>query len=344
MGLTLIGVSVVVFVLLRLAPGGPETMKFAASAQEGGAGTEASIEDAVVKFRKRFLLDQPVWKQYLHYVGPFNWGADGHEWSGGSGERRWNGLLALDLGQEFLEPSVSGGEKLMDRLWNVTLPLALVAVLLSYLIAVPLGIYAGVRQGAPLEVASTVILFLLYAIPNFWGGLLLQMGFGKTGLDWLPIIGLHDKNADQLSGWAYTWDGIKHFILPVICYSYVTMAYISRQMRVGVIEVIAQDYIRTARAKGLSENAVVFKHVLRNSLIPIITLLASILPILVGGSVLVEYVFDIPGMGRYAYEALVNREYNVIMATTLISGLMTMAGILISDILYAVADPRIRYD
>ena len=340
---TLIGVSILTFCLVKLVPGDVTSMKFAATASEGGSGDVGAIEDTIEKFRKKYLLDQPVWKQYLHYLGPFNLGADGHGWFGGNGEDPWNGLLVLDLGNKFLEPSVRVIDELGERLM-VTIPLALISVVLSYLLAIPIGIYAGVRQGSPLEVSSTVLLFLLYAVPTFWGGLMLQMIFGRTGLDWLPVLGLHDRDADQLSGFAYRFDMLKHLILPVIVYSYTSLAYLSRQMRVGVVDAITQDYIRTARAKGLPEKVVVLKHVLRNSMIPIITLLASILPILIGGSIIVEVVFDIPGMGRYAFEGLQYREYNVVMATTLFSAFMTIVGILVSDILYAVVDPRIRYD
>ncbi len=340
---TLVGVSFVMFMLLKLAPGSVESMKFAATASEGGSGDTGNVEAMVEKFRKKYLLDQPNWKQYLHYVGPFNLGPDGHEMWGGTGKDPWNGLLAMDLGNKFLDPSVRVIDELKERLW-VTVPIALLSVILSYLLALPIGIYSGVRQGHPLEVTSTVMLFLLYAIPTFWGGLMLQMIFGKTGLDLLPVLGLHDKNADQMGGFAYFIDLLKHLILPILVYSYGSLAYLSRQMRVGVVDTITQDYIRTARAKGLSEKVVVLKHVLRNSMIPIITLLASILPILIGGSIIVEVVFDIPGMGRYAYEGLTYREMNVVMATTLFSAFMTIVGILLSDIMYAVVDPRIRYE
>ena len=172
---------------------------------------------------------------------------------------------------------------------------------------------------------------------------MLQLMFGKTGLDLLPVLGLHDKDAANLGTWDYFVDTLKHSILPIATYSYGSLAYLSRQMRVGVIDAITQDYVRTARAKGLNERVVIFKHVLRNSVIPIVTLLASILPILIGGSIIVEFVFDIHGMGGYAYHGLVNREYNIIMATTIFVAFMTMVGILISDITYAIVDPRIRY-
>ena len=188
-----------------------------------------------------------------------------------------------------------------------------------------------------------MILFVLYSIPSFWAGLMLIISFGATGLDWLPVLGLHDKDADTFTTSQYLWDLFLHIIMPVATLTYGSFAYLSRQMRAGMLEVIRQDYIRTARAKGLSENVVIYKHALRNSMIPVITLLAAILPILIGGSVIVEAVFDIPGMGRYAFEGLLRRDFYIVMATTVFVGVMTQFGILFSDITYQLVDPRIRH-
>ena len=258
-----------------------------------------------------------------------------------TGEDPWGGLLALDLGKE-MQKKTPVGEELKRRL-AVTVPLSLVAVLLSYLLAIPLGILSVRKQGTKLDVIVTVKLFILYSIPSFWAGLMLILLFGKTGLDLLPVIGLHDKDAAMLDGWAYAWDTIKHCILPIATMTYGTLAYLSRQMRSGMLDVIRQDYIRTARAKGLSETKVVYKHALRNSLIPIITLFASVLPVLVGGSIIIEKVFDIPGMGKYAFEGLLRRDFYIIMPVTIFVGVMTQFGILLSDITYSLVDPRIRH-
>ena len=257
-----------------------------------------------------------------------------------TGEDPWGGLLALDLGKEMQKKIPVLGE-LKQRL-AVTVPLSLAAILLSYLIAIPLGIMSVRKQGTRLDALTTVMLFILYSIPSFWAGLMLILLFGRTGLDLLPVIGLHDKDAVNLEGWAYTWDTIKHCILPVVTMTYATLAYLSRQMRSGMMDVIQQDYIRTARAKGLSEGKVIYKHALRNSLIPVITLFASVLPILVGGSIIVEMVFDIPGMGKYALEGLLRRDFYIIMPVAIFVGIMTQIGILLSDITYFLVDPRIR--
>lgn len=260
-----------------------------------------------------------------------------------TGESRFGGLLAGDLGLEMQSKS-SVGEELLKRL-KVTVPLSLVSVLLSYLIALPLGIISVRRQGTRVDGGLTVGLFILYSIPTFWAGLMLILAFGKGGLvedGILPILGLHDKDASSFGPIRYGWDVVKHSILPIVTLTYGSLAYLSRQMRAGMLEVIRQDYIRTAKAKGLSDDRVVYKHALRNSMIPVLTLLASILPILIGGSVIVEYIFDIPGMGQYAFQGLLRRDFNIVMATTLFVGVMTQFGILFSDIAYSLVDPRIR--
>jgi peptide/nickel transport system permease protein len=259
-----------------------------------------------------------------------------------TGERPWGGLLALDLGKE-MQSKTPVIEELRRRL-AVTVPLALVSTLLAYLIALPLGIFSVRRQGTKIDGGVTVGLFVLYSIPTFWAGLMLILLMGKTTLGWLPVIGLHDKDAADFGPWMYAWDTVLHSILPVVTLTYGSLAYLSRQMRAGMLEVIRQDYIRTARAKGLAENVVIYKHALRNSMIPVLTLLASILPILIGGSIIVEAVFDLPGMGKYAFEGLLRRDFYIIMATTIFVGIMTQIGILLSDITYSLVDPRIRHN
>lgn len=259
-----------------------------------------------------------------------------------TGEDKWGGLLTGDLGLEMQNRIPIRGE-LIERL-KVTVPLSAMSVFLAYLIALPLGIFSVRRQGTLADGFVTVVLFVLYSIPTFWAGLMLVLIFGATGVDWLPVVGLESKDADSMGALGQAWDYFLHLILPVATLTYGSLAYLSRQMRAGMLDVIRQDYIRTARAKGLSENVVVYKHALRNSMIPILTLLASILPILIGGSVIVEQIFSIPGMGKYAFEGLLARDFNIVMATTIFVGVMTQFGILLSDITYSIVDPRIRHD
>jgi peptide/nickel transport system permease protein len=310
---TMFGITLLLFIVMQLAPGDPAAVKFGSAMSSGGAGMQqgANIEDAIEKFRRTHRLDEPLVVQYGYWLLR---------------------LATLDFGNEYHRPNV----EVMDELWQrmkVTVPLSLVSVLLAYLLALPLGILSAVKQGSLADKATTFVLFLLYSIPTFWAGLMLILAFGATGLEWLPVIGLHDKDAEQLQGWDYAWDLVRHCILPVATLTYGGLAYLSRQV-----------FIRTARAKGLSEKVVVFRHALRNSLIPVVTVFATILPILIGGSVIVETVFNIPGMGLYAFQGLITRDYNIVMATVTVSSIMTLLGFLLSDVLYAVVDPRISYD
>jgi len=319
---TLFGITVLLFCVLRLAPGDPALLQVGGGGEQAQPADGADIEAAITKFRRKYRLDEPLHVQYGAWLAS---------------------LATLDFGQEFSRPSVAVRDELWERL-QVTVPLSVVAVLLSYIIALPLGIWSAVRRGSTGDRLATLLVFLLYSLPTFWAGLMLILLFGKTGLGWLPILGLHDKDAAQLSGWAWWSDLGLHCILPVATLTYGGLAYLSRQMRVGMLETVRQDYIRTARAKGLPERAVVLRHALRNSLIPVVTVFASILPVLIGGSVLVETIFNIPGMGLYAFEGVLKRDYNVVMATTSVSAVLTLLGFLISDILYAVVDPRISHE
>ncbi len=259
-----------------------------------------------------------------------------------TGEDWWGGLVVGDLRREMQSDKPVAPE-IVTRL-KVTVPLALASVLLSYLIALPLGIFSARHHGKRRDGIVTVVLFVLFAIPTFWAGLMLILSFGRTGMDLLPVVGLHDKDAADLAPLAYAWDTVLHALLPILTMTYGSLAYLSRQMRAGMMDTLRQDYIRTARAKGLSEDKVIYKHALRNSMIPVLTLLASVLPVLIGGSIIVEKVFDVPGMGRYAFDGLLKRDFNIIMATTILVGVMTQVGILLSDITYSLVDPRIRHE
>ncbi len=318
---TMFGITVLLMLVISSAPGDPAAIATAGSLEtqaEAGADTASTYE----KFRERFHLDEPFHVRYGLWVSD---------------------VVTLDFGPEFFRPNTQVSTELWRRL-KVTVPLSLIATLLSYLIALPLGILSAVKRGTFIDKLITLGLFLLYSLPTFWAGLMLMLAFGASGLDWFPVIGLHDKDASTFDTWTYVWDTVWHGVLPVATMTYGGVAYLSRQMRVGMLETIKQDYIRTARAKGLDRRTIIFKHAVRNSLIPVITVFATILPILIGGSVLVETIFNVPGMGLYAFEGLVSRDYNIVMATVTISSFMTLLGFLLSDILYAVVDPRIAYE
>ena len=343
---TMLGIILIILGLLHAAPGDPAIQMMGIGG--GGSSGEVSqdnvdFEARIAAFKKEHALDRSFFVQYLGFLGPFNVKPDGHELFGGDGRRPYGGFLAFDFGKELLNKNKYIGDEIKERLLSTTLPLALISIMLTYLLALPIGIYSANRAGTTIDTVTTVGLFVMYSIPVFWAGLMLKLIFGKTGLGLLPVIGLHSRDAADMATIPYLWDAFKHFLMPVTVMTYGSLAYISRQMRTGMIEVIHQDFIRTARAKGLVERAIIFKHALRNSMIPVITIFASILPILIGGSLVIEVVFDLPGMGEYMFKGLLKRDYNIIMATMTLSGAMTLLGILLSDIAYAIVDPRIKY-
>lgn len=337
---TLFGITLVVFLAMHAVPGDPVD---AASATDGGAhAVGVDLEARAARLRADNALDQPLWKQYAHFVGPFDLTPKGHAWFGGSGEHPWHGLLVLDFGREVQRPDIDVAREIGRRLW-VTVPLAILAVLITFLVAVPLGVWSAARAGTRRERALSLVAFLLHAVPVFWLGLLLVLALGATGLGWLPVIGLHDKDADTFGAFERVLDTALHAILPVLTLSLGSVAYVSRQVRSGVVATLREDYVRTARAKGVRERDVLVRHALRNALLPVITLLGAVLPALVAGSIVVETVFDIDGVGRYAFEGVLARDANIVLATTVVSAVATMVGILIADLLYAAADPRIRH-
>ncbi len=336
---TVLGVSVVTFALVHVVPGDPSA--FAARDVDGGVAANVDGGALAAGFRGRYLLDEPLWRQYLHYLGPFDLSPRGHRRFGGSGEHPWNGVLVLDLGRELLRPHVSIAGELGRRL-RVTLPMTACSIVLAYLIAIPLGIHSALRRGTLADKTLTALVFALYALPAFWVGLLLQGAFGRAGLGWLPTLGLASPDAAELGGFEAFRDRVRHLVLPIATYTYGSLAYLSRQMRAGMVEVLGLDFVRTARAKGLSERQVVLGHALRNSLGPLVALFANVLPALVGGSIVVETVFDVPGMGSYVYESILRREYDAVLGAVLLGAATTVVGLALSDVLYAWLDPRIR--
>lgn len=257
----------------------------------------------------------------------------------------WWKLLHLDFGISHIDKKPVLG-KILGKL-KYSLTLAVPSLVLAYLIAIPLGIFSSVRRDTIEDKTVSVILFMLYSLPSFFIGTLLlatfSMGSDYPTLHWFPTGGWQGTNFPELTLIGKVKDVIWHLCLPLLCMSYGSLAALSRYARTGLLEVINADYIRTARAKGVPESMVIMKHVVRNGMIPVITLMGTILPVLIGGSVIIEVIFGIPGMGLMSYEAILQRDYNVIMAVQLISAILVMLGILLADILYAIVDPRISY-
>jgi peptide/nickel transport system permease protein len=214
-------------------------------------------------------------------------------------------------------------------------------MLLIFAVGIPIGISSATRQYSTYDKVTTVIVFVGYAMPGFWLALLLMLLFGVQ-LHWLPISGIKSMNYDTLSLFGKVIDIGKHLILPVFVAAFGSLAGISRYMRSSMLEVIRQDYIVTARAKGLPESVVIYKHALRNALLPVITLLGLSVPGLIGGSVIFEQIFSIPGMGQLFWLSVMQRDYPVIMGLLTIGGVLTLIGNMLADICYAIADPRIR--
>ena len=224
-----------------------------------------------------------------------------------------------------------------------TMGISLASILLAYLLAIPLGVMSAVKKGSRSEKLTTTGLFMLYSLPNFWiATILIIFLCGGDWLSWFPAPGAAPIPADAPFMYKIS-ENLYRLILPLFCWTYASLAFISRQMRGGMLTVIGQDYIRTGKAKGLSERVIIWKHALRNSLLPIITLFANVFPLIISGSVVIETIFSIPGMGQISYNALLANDYPVVFTVTMFAATLTLAGTLIADILYAAVDPRISF-
>lgn len=224
-----------------------------------------------------------------------------------------------------------------------TLGISLTSILLAYLIAIPLGVHSAIKKGTRNEKTITTTLFVLYSLPNFWIATMLVIFLcGGDYFSWFPAPG-SSPIPDGAPLWYKMAEGAYRLILPLFCWTYGSLAFISRQMRGGILQSITQDYIQTARAKGLDEKKIIWKHALKNSLLPVITLFASIFPLAISGSFVIENIFNIPGMGKLSLDALYTRDYPIIFTVMMFTAILTLLGNLVSDVLYAVVDPRISY-
>ncbi len=316
---TLLGITLITFLIIQLAPGNPALQKLGMVGE--GIKTDMSAQ-IVEQTKKLYGLDKPLPVQYALWV---------------------KRVLTFDFGTSYKDHR-NVLDKIAERL-PVTIQLNLISILLVYVIAIPCGVYSATKSNSSGDKALTLFFFFLYSLPSFWVAVLLIMLFGGGDFwDIFPIYGISSIGAE---GWSFgRWfvDRMWHLVLPVICLTYGGLAYLSRLTRAEMLEVIREDYIRTARAKGLEERVVIFKHAFRNALLPLVTLLAFLLPSMFGGSVIIESIFSIPGMGQLGFEAVLSRDYPVIMAITTISALLTLIGLIISDVLYALLDPRIKLE
>jgi peptide/nickel transport system permease protein len=312
----LLGIATLIFFVLHIAPGDPTAFLFGPNIPP----------EVIEQTRRNFGLDQPVPVQYVRWLGAM-----------------MTGDFGFSLAQGRAVSSIIG-----DALPN-TLVLTLTTLVLVFLFGVLTGVYQAVRQYSTGDNILSVAALFFYSMPSFWLAMMLVLIFALKAHQWgwllaFPATGITSVDHDFLSFGGKIADRLKYLALPVITLTLALVAGISRYARGQMLEVIRQDYVRTARAKGLPERTVILKHALRNSLIPVITLLGLYLPFLFSGAVYVEYIFAWPGMGRVIVDAILQRDYPVIMATSFIFAALTVIGNLVADVLYAWADPRIRYD
>ncbi len=307
----LLGASTIIFFLMHAAPGDPTSIYLA----------DPNIDPAVIEQMRRNLgLDQPIHIQYFRWISSF---------------------LTGDFGYSFSQHRPIS-DILKDAIPN-TLLLSSIALIVIFIVGVVVGTIQAVRQYSWMDNTATVASFFFYSMPSFWFGLMLILLFAYK-LQLLPASQMTAVDHEFMSGSDKLVDRAKHLIMPSLALGLGGAAAVARYMRSGMLEQIRQDYVRTARAKGLDERKVVFKHAMRNALIPIITLLGLYIPFLISGAVLIETIFAWPGMGRTIIGAIFQRDYPVVLASAFVIAILVIAGNLVADILYSVVDPRVRVE
>lgn len=310
---TLLGITIVTFCVVSLAPGDPVQV-----INRGQMDSRISPQ-AYHAMLELYGLDDPIHVRYTTWL---------------------KRLATLDFGNSFIDhrPVI---KKIGERL-PATLMLNLASLITAVLIAIPLGLYAAVRQHSMFDKVGGTALYMLYSLPDFWVALLLIMLFGVK-LKILPFHGMESMDARDLPFLAQMWDRLLHMVLPTVCLAYGSLAFLSRFVRGSTLEVIRQDYIRTARAKGLQENTIIYKHVFKNTLIPVVTLLGLLLPTLISGSIILESIFAWPGIGDLFFDSVRARDYPVVMGLSFITAVLVLVSTLLADLLYALVDPRVTY-
>ncbi|MBI4931950.1 MAG: ABC transporter permease [Bacteroidetes bacterium] len=282
---------------------------------------------------ERMISEKNPYRKYIPVLHWFGFNNQYHHWV--------MNFITGDFGISYQDKRPVENS-LYDALGK-TLGISLTSILLAYCIAIPLGVHSSVKKGTRNEKTISTTLFILYSLPNFWIATMLVVFLcGGDYLSWFPAPG-SPAIPDDAPLWYKFSEGVYRLLLPLFCWTYGSLAFISRQMRGGILASITQDYIQTARAKGLDEKQVIWKHAMKNSLLPLITLFASIFPLAISGSFVIETIFNIPGMGKLGLDALYARDYPIIFTVMMFTAILTMLGNLVSDILYALVDPRIAY-
>jgi len=339
---TLLGITFLTYAIVRLAPGDPIAAMILA--QSGNIDPKVMHADAE-RIRERLGL-----KDYNYFGSPAIGAADKVA-NVFTGYARWFGhILQGDFGESIKFRTSARSSRnpfllFLERI-PVTLTLNVIAEAFIFLIAIPVGLASARHQGRVFDRASGVVFLVLWSVPEILAGTLLLglLARGGIGLHWFPVAWIHSPDADQMGWLGYLGDTLWHATLPVVCMVYGGLGYLAKLGRASLLENLRADYVRTARAKGVSERRVVYHHALRNSLLPMITTMVMILPGLIGGSVIVENIFSIQGMGLLVVEAARAYDLSVIMTGTLVYGFLTLLAVLLGDVLYAWADPRVRYE
>jgi peptide/nickel transport system permease protein len=314
--LTLWLVTFIIYGLIRFMPGTPLTT----DPSNMDPGKQIS-QESIDRLNRLYGLDRPWYQAYWVWFG---------------------NVVQLDFGTSIPnnnKPVI----KLIGERVPATLLLSVTSLVLTYVLSIPIGLWSTAKSGTYTERTVSTLLYALYSLPSFVAALYLQLLF-YVKLDWLPLYGLTSDGFEELSTASQAWDILRHAAMPIACFTYGSLAYYSRFIRANMQEVIRQDYIRTARAKGVGPVAVMWQHAFRNTLIPLVTLIGLTLPALLSGAVILEQIFVWPGMGRLFFESIGMRDYDTIMGLTLMFSILTLSGQLIADMLYAVVDPRVSYN
>lgn len=332
---TLIGITLVCFVVINLAPGGPIQQKLA-SLRFGGAmragaaaagnesgyerGDQGVSEEIIQALKTQYGFDKPVLVRYGIWI---------------------KNMAALDFGESFMyeEPAI---DIIVERI-PISLQFGLTSLVLTYGICIVLGVVKALVDGSPFDISSSIILFVMYSVPSLMLGILLIVFVAGAEDSWFPIGGIVSDSYEELSLWGKVKDRARHFILPLSCYMIGSFTFLTVLMKNSMLDVIKLDYVLTAQAKGLSNKIVYLKHALRNALMPVVTGMGGILSVFFAGSIIIEQIFQIDGMGLLGYNAALARDYNVIMGLIFISSILFLSGRLLVDFLYVLVDPRIDF-
>ena len=313
--ITLLLITCLIYGLLRAMPGSP------IAADQANVNPSKQIsKQALDQYKRLYGLDKPWYMAYATWLG---------------------NLAQFDLGRSFKQNNRPVFSLILERM-PATLLLSVTSLVLTYLLSIPLGLWATAHDGTVAERGVSVLLYMLYSLPSFVAALYLQLLF-YVKLGWLPLFGMTSDGFGEMSLPGQAWDLLKHSILPIACFTYVSLAYYSRFVRANMQEVVRQDYFRTAKAYGIGPRRILWHHAFRNTLIPMVTLLGLTLPSLLSGAVILERIFVWPGMGSLFLDSIRTHDYNVVMGLTLMFSVLTLAGQLLADILYAVVDPRVSY-